>query len=223
MLTSEQFVAARRSVTALFVLLAIFGPALLVVLSTWLFGDTPALPLTVAIQAVYCGLAAVLIWAALRAERAPITSLGVQPPTWRTFVLAAVLFTVSQFVLPMMTTPLVQRLGTAGLEAGLRHIASWPLWFRLIAAVSGGVIEETLYRGYATERLVTLTGSRWVGGALAALGFGLAHIPTWGSAFAVASDLPFGILMTVVYIWRRDLMANILAHSATLVVGLLAV
>ncbi len=51
--------------------------------------------------------------------------------------------------------------------------------------------------------------------------FGLAHIPAWGSAFAIAADLPLGILMTAVYLWRRDLIANILAHSAALVVGLL--
>jgi hypothetical protein len=35
---------------------------------------------------------------------------------------------------------------------------------------------------------------------MAAVAFGLAHIPFWGSAFALAADLPFGILMTAVYL-----------------------
>jgi membrane protease YdiL (CAAX protease family) len=89
-------------------------------------------------------------------------------------------------------------------------------------AVTGGAIEEMLYRGYATSRLVEMTGSRWRGGFVAALAFGLAHIPAWGSGFALAADLPFGVVMTVVFLWRRDLAANIFAHSAALVAGLLA-
>ena len=223
MVDTRQAVAGRRSVTALFVLLALAGPAVFVAVVTRLFGNEPTLPITVAIQGVYCCLAAALVRVALRIEHAPVTSLGLKWPTWRTFALAAVLFTLVQFVLPLITTPLVRLFSTAGLEAGIRHIAPWPVWFRLVAALTGGVIEETLYRGYATERLVTLTGSRWIGGALAALGFGLAHIPAWGSTFALAADLPFGVLMTFVYVWRRDLLANILAHSTALVVALLSV
>ena len=39
-------------------------------------------------------------------------------------------------------------------------------------------------------------------------------------AFALGADLPFAIVMTVFYLWRRDLLANILAHSGGLVVSL---
>jgi membrane protease YdiL (CAAX protease family) len=56
-----------------------------------------------------------------------------------------------------------------------------------------------------------------------ALAFGLAHVPAWGLGVALGADLPFGIVMTLFYLWRRDLLANILAHSAGLVVGLLTV
>ena len=47
--------------------------------------------------------------------------------------------------------------------------------------------------------------------------------PAWGLAFALAADLPVGIVMTIFYIWRRDLLANMIAHSAGLVVSLLTV
>ena len=53
--------------------------------------------------------------------------------------------------------------------------------------------------------------------------FTLAHVPAWGLGFALAADLPFGIAMTLFYLWKRDLLANSLAHSAGMVVGLLAV
>jgi membrane protease YdiL (CAAX protease family) len=90
-----------------------------------------------------------------------------------------------------------------------------------VVGVTGGAIEETLYRGYAIERLATITGRRWLGGAISAVAFGLAHVPGWGIGFALAADLPFGIVMTLFYLWRRDLVANILAHSTVLVVSLL--
>jgi membrane protease YdiL (CAAX protease family) len=70
----------------------------------------------------------------------------------------------------------------------------------------------------AIERLATVTGRRWLGASIAAVAFGLAHVPAWGIGPSLAADLPFGIVMTVAYLWRRDLIANAVAHSAALVV-----
>lgn len=42
----------------------------------------------------------------------------------------------------------------------------------------------------------------------------------WGGVFAIAADLPMGMLMTFAYIWRRDLVANALAHSVALLIGM---
>ena len=90
-------------------------------------------------------------------------------------------------------------------------------------ALTGGAVEETLYRGYAVERLATITGNTWLGGGIAALVFGLSHAPFWGMRFALATDLPFGMVMTAFYLWRRDVVANILAHSTALAVAMLSV
>jgi len=51
----------------------------------------------------------------------------------------------------------------------------------------------------------------------------LARVPAWGVSFALAADLPFGILMTIFYLWRRDLPANMLAHASVLVVQMLTI
>ena len=53
--------------------------------------------------------------------------------------------------------------------------------------------------------------------------FTLAHIPPWGTVYSVIAVLPFSVLMTAVYAWRRDLVANSAAHSAALLVGLLTI
>jgi membrane protease YdiL (CAAX protease family) len=205
-----------------FVLAAIAGPPIFVLAVERLFGQSPQLGAQVLIQLGYCGFAAGLIITALLVERLPFASIGIRRPSVSTWVLVTMIFLVAQFVLPLLTTPLLRALGDEGMREGLQRLAVLPMWFRLMLAVTGGTIEETLYRGYTIERLAVLTGHRWLAGLTAAVVFGLAHVPFWGGAFAIAVDLPFGILMTAVYLWRRDLIANILAHCASLVVGLLA-
>jgi len=79
-----------------------------------------------------------------------------------------------------------------------------------------------LYRGYAVERLVSVMDNYWLAGLVAVIAFGLAHIPFWGIGPALGADLPFGLVMTLFYLWRRDLIANCIAHSGALVVSLLS-
>jgi membrane protease YdiL (CAAX protease family) len=208
--------------TVSFVLLALAGPPAFVLVTDRLLGTSPGLGVQIALQVIYCALAAALVWSALRGERSSLASIGLRRPTWRTWLLAAGILVVVQFVLPSITTPVLQFFGTDGVAAGVQRLASVPAWLRVVMALTGGAIEELLYRGYATSRLVAITGSSWRGGVIAALAFGIAHVPAWGSAFALTADLPFGVFMTIVFLWRRDLTANILAHSAALVVGLLA-
>ena len=75
-----------------------------------------------------------------------------------------------------------------------------------------------MYRGYAVERLVSVMDNYWLAGLVAVIAFGLARIPFWGIGPALGADLPFGLVMTLFYLWRRDLIANCIAHSAALAV-----
>ena len=92
----------------------------------------------------------------------------------------------------------------------------------MFLAVTRGAVEETLYRGYAIERLSAMIGRRWFGALAATIAFGLAHVPNWGVRFSRAADLPFGVVTTLFYLWRRDLAANAIAHSTALVVSLVS-
>ena len=92
----------------------------------------------------------------------------------------------------------------------------------MCVALTSGPVEEVLYRGYAVERLGTLTGRVSLGDLLAAVAFGLAHTPFWGLGPALAANLPFGVLMVCGYVWRRDLCATAIAHTGLLLIGLLS-
>ena len=214
---------APKLATAIALLLALAGPPLFVVVSDRVFGESPSLVTQVVLQFLYCGLAAAVVWIVLCGERLPLRSIGLRRPDWSTLVTAVALCAVGFYVLPLMTTPLLNVLGSDHGQAGVRQLASLPVWFRVILGATGGVVEETLYRGYAVERLATITGRPWLGGTITVLAFALAHIPEWGVAFALGADLPFGIVMTLCYLWKRDLLANILAHSTGLVVAMLTI
>jgi membrane protease YdiL (CAAX protease family) len=206
--------------TALAVALA--GPPLFVLASRWSVGDSPRLHVQIALQALYCVMAAFVVWVVRRREHLSFESIGLRRPAVPTLMWAVLLFAAIQ-LLPVVERPLVRLFGSNGLDAAIQHLRGIPLWFRLVLAVTGGVVEEIFYRGYAIERLALLVNRRWMAGAMSATAFGLAHIPYWGVGFSLAADLPFGIVMTASYLWRRDLAANMLAHCGALVLAMLTV
>lgn len=80
----------------------------------------------------------------------------------------------------------------------------------LLVATLVGASEELVYRGYLQRQLAALSGRRWLGVALQALLFGMAHGEQGGSAVArfAAYALGFGWLAAQ----RRSLLPGILAH-----------
>jgi membrane protease YdiL (CAAX protease family) len=202
---------------------ALAGPPLFVLVSERLFGESPRLRIQIALQLLYCVLPGLVVWVVRRREQLPLRSIGVRRPGWSTLGSGLAIWGLATYVLPIVTAPLLNALGTDGLQAGIQKLAALPVWFRVIVGATGGIVEETLYRGYAIERLASITGSRWLGATISVVAFGLAHVPAWGVGFALGADLPFGVLMTLFYLWRRDLLANILAHSTGLVVAMLTV
>ena len=201
---------------------ALAGPPALVVASHRLFGDAPPLGVQIVLQIVFCGFAAAIVSFVAIGERLPLSSIGVRRVTAATIASGLLAAAAALSVLPLLTRPLAAALQVGDLDARTAGLTALPAWFRVFIGVTSGGVEETLYRGYAIERLSAICGSRWFGAALATIAFGLAHVPYWGIRFSLAADLPFGILMTLLYLWRRDLAANAIAHAGALVVGLLS-
>jgi membrane protease YdiL (CAAX protease family) len=211
---------ARKTVSAVTLAVALLGPEALVIFGDRVFGLTPRPAIVFLLQLVFCGIAAVVLFVVARVERLPLSSIGIRRPG-RDTVLTILMLAAAGWLLSLLTQPLVRATVDLGNVAAVtERILALPLWLRAFIAATSGFAEEILYRGYAIERLSTFTGRRWLGASLAALIFGLAHIPIWGVPFALAADLPFGVLMTVSYVWRRDLIANGALHSGGLVVAL---
>jgi membrane protease YdiL (CAAX protease family) len=202
---------------------AIGGPPALAAVSPAVTGGTANLVLQVVLHLVFVAVAALVLFIMLRHERLSLSSVGLRRPDWSTLLTAGLLLVSALLLQALVIDPLAALWGQEGVDDGIRQLVALPLWFRFVVGVTSGVVEEFLYRGYAIERLGALTGRRGVGAGLATMGFALAHVPAWGLGFALIADLPFGILMAAFYLWRRDLVANMLAHSAGLVLAMFTV
>ena len=124
------------------------------------------------------------------------------------------------YVITPVGVKVITLLGLSGFEFGLSQLRGLPLGYLVFASMTAGIVEEFFYRGYALERLSSVIGNIWLSGVLALLAFGLVHIPFWGLGPAVFTLFP-GIVLTLMYLWQRDLVANMVAHSVTGIIQLL--
>jgi len=161
--------------------------------------------------------AAIVAWVML-VERRNLGSIGVRPLRWWTLPLGLISGAVS--------------LGVSGSLIALLHLSSdtnfagyllsQPFPIRLLLVVTAGVFEETAYRGYALERLTPLLGSKWLAAGVTVLCFAFAHTPVVGLNH-VLPVLIISIPITLLYLWRRDLVLNMIAHATVDAISLLVV
>lgn len=164
-----------------------------------------------------CALVVLVLLVLRFGEGAPLSAIGLICPKLRS---AGVGLTVGAavFVSLALVAVALSQLGLFDNKQASETVLQWPLPYRIAVAVAAGLVEEVLYRGYAIERLAAVVGRRWIAGVVALLAFALAHVPFWGWA-AIATPLVGGAFFTIFYLWRRDLIACIVAHSTIDLIG----
>lgn len=199
---------------ALGLLIALFGPLLIAVVSERLPPASNRLTPPLLGQAALLVVVASVLLIVLLWEKQPLSSLGVHPATWQSLAWGLALAAFFMYVFAPVASSALRRLNLRGFDAGLAKLAGLPVWYLVLAVLIGGASEELLYRGYAVDRVASLTGSYWLGGSVPVFIFGLAHVPTWGWGPALTT-LASGGILTLFYIWHQDLAANIVAHVVT--------
>lgn len=94
----------------------------------------------------------------------------------------------------------------------LGQVLAAPVALRALMVFTAGICEEILFRGYAIERLRALTGKVWLGALIATVLFTLGHIPRYGFSSGLAGVFIIGAILSLVYVWRRNLAACIALH-----------
>lgn len=188
-------------------------------LSGWLVHGS-GVPAELGRELVYWALSLVLIAYVLFVEGRPISSIGLDPPKWKTIVFGALGALVMVGGMAFIYLVIFPALGVSPIEPGTVAMNALPLWLRLLIVVRAAVFEEMFFRGFMIERLTEIFGSRWGAAAVSFAVFTLLHLSYWGWAHLMIAGFG-GIVLTALYLWRRDLTANMIAHLLTDAIGFL--
>jgi uncharacterized protein len=197
---------------------ALFFPLLTNLVVTQLLGLTPSRALIATGLVIHWATFALLLVIVLRWEREPLQSIGWRSPRWSTLLLGV----VAGVIIAIVSGFLSQRLRLRSDTRFLALLQSLPLVVRVLLVITAGVYEETLYRGYALERLSRYFGGKWIAAAITLALFTVAHASAVGAA-QLAPIMIVAALVTLLYLWRRDLLLNMVAHSTIDAIGLLVI
>ena len=147
-----------------------------------------------------------LVFIIRHGERLPLRSIGLGTAPVKNSILWGGILIVLCGLIGSVVAGLTHFRGGETGEA----LAKLPPWLVFLVVLRAGVVEELFYRGYAIERLQLLGLNRYWAGIIPLLIFGFAH-GTNGWANVVLA-LALGAVLTGVYLWRRDLIANMIGH-----------
>ena len=171
----------------------------------------PTLPITaVAVRELFDWLSvAALLFIIKRGERLPLSSVGIGTARWSRSLAWGIALTVALIIT-----------GTIGEVIGLlthyqsngyvQQFTRLPLWLIIVTCIRGGVVEELFYRGYAIERLGLIGLNRFWATMIPILIFSFGH---WNAGWLnVVNAFILGSVLSLFYVWRRDLVANMIGH-----------
>jgi uncharacterized protein len=150
-----------------------------------------------------------LLWIIKAWEKLPLASIGLHSDKLLKSILRGLALTVIMLTVTVGLYFLLQKFGIH-LGAKGRDSFKPSLWVVTLMMLRAGVAEEIFYRGYAIERLRSITGNTWLAALVPLAFFAAAHYRQGPGGIIAAFVL--GGVFTLSYIKFRDLIANITAH-----------
>jgi membrane protease YdiL (CAAX protease family) len=160
--------------------------------------------------AIEWGIAAVVVGTAVGIEDRSFTDIGFRRPAWID-IGYLIVTAVAALLVFAGTDPLVSALGLPVSEDSGTMATGVGLTLALAGAVTTGVVEEILFRGYPIERLLDYSDNVALAGGITWAVFTAAHTVVWpvGNLVQIAA---VAAVFTVVYLRRRTLYPVIGAH-----------
>lgn len=190
-------------------------------ISTWLVHGN-SIGHLLAGDAVFWSCAAIiLLWLTL-VERLPLGSIGFRAPSWKGMILgifAAMVLTAIQVIQFAVIIPMFH-LSTAAIMARQQAIMHTPYWYRVQLVLRAAFTEEVLFRGYLIEKIRQLFNSTSLAVIVSVAAFTYAHLSGWGPIHLIAVSAG-GLVLALLYIWRKDLPSNMFAHFLSDAAGFL--
>src|SRR5215472_10207364 len=151
--------------------------------------------------------AIVLIVLIRRGEHLPLRSIGLGTARWWKSIFGGFIIAIASAVVVGALAYVTQY----GHGPGSAAFEKLPLWLITAIVFRAGVVEELFYRGYAIERLQMIGLGRFWSLAIPLVIFSFGH---WsGGAANILIAFAAGLVLTGFYLWRRDLVANMIGHG----------
>jgi uncharacterized protein len=164
-------------------------------------------------EAVVWGFTAIVLLWLRYAERLPLSFIGFRPLTWKGIVIGivgALVLTAIQVLQFAVIIPLFH-LDTGAIMARRQSIMNTPYWYRILLVLRAAITEEVIYRGYLIEKVRQLWKSTTAAVILSVAAFTYSHLGGWGPVQLIAVG-GGGLVFALLYIWRKDLPSNMIAH-----------
>jgi membrane protease YdiL (CAAX protease family) len=153
-------------------------------------------------------------------ERRPLSSIGFRRLRWLDILAAIGAAVIALGGIVLIYSVLFPTLHLQMNKGAMNGILQTPLWYRLILVTRAAVAEEIVFRGYPIPRLEELSRSRIFAAFLSWAVFTYAHLSYWGAAQLIIAGWG-GLVLTILFLWRRNLWANMIAHWLTDAAGFL--
>jgi membrane protease YdiL (CAAX protease family) len=196
----------RNGVTWAGVFLSLFGMLLIrqVFRALW---PEPSVLVTTLREISFWISGAVLVWIIRRGERLPLASIGIGTSRWWKSIAWGLVIAV----LSALCAIVLIKLTGYGHGGSSKTFDKLPLWLVTGIVFRAGILEELFYRGYAMERLQSLGAGRWLATVIPLTIFAAGH---WTGGWAnIVIALVIGGILAGFYLWRRDLVSNMFAHT----------
>ena len=161
-------------------------------------------------EGAYWALASLVIIVMVMGERQGVDAIGLRRPHWGTFgwgiltgIVLVILFPLTQMVLRILHVSLPIH--------ELARLDTSPIWLQALTLIRIGVTEELLFRAYAIGRVTALTRSRALGVIVPWAVFVFCHLESWSVPHLFYVGVA-GAILSALYVLRRDLISNIIAH-----------
>jgi len=201
-------VSASRAWTRVGLAIALFGIPVAVG-GYYLLAPEKTAGATVLRELLILALTASLLWIVIAKEKLPLASIGIRREGMGRSLAWAIGLTIVIFAALIAVLAIFAAFGVR-YGQGESTTISPSIWVTLLTVVRAGVSEEIFYRGFAIERLQTLTGSKWIAAIIPLLMFAGFHFRQGFPGVLLA--LVLGAIFTGFYLWKRNLVAAIAAH-----------
>jgi uncharacterized protein len=160
--------------------------------------------------AILFACAALLLFIIRRKEHLGWDSVGLQrPPLGNTAIWVVVTF-VGVLVALAMAFALIKLFHLPVGSMDSQALEALPKWVLLVAIIRAAFVEELFCRGYAIERLQSLTGSLFLAAGIPLFIFAVSHYRQGWAGIIIA--LLTGAVLTAVYIHKRNLWVTVTVH-----------